>query len=169
MFLCEIAIHRKLLLGYHQRIELLPHLVRNHSDTVLLYKSFRLLLKIILRLYIECNNRCCRLQNSEASATFFQGKNFRVALRRRRRWRRRFAAYRVSAFGCKTTNFPRGTRPGSKWLSFDDGYYHDALFPAAVSTFHPHCGAARKTYACRPVRVHARVGHCVHGMYTTGT
>lgn len=65
------------------------------------------------------------------------------------------------AFGYKTTNFPRGTRPGSKWLSFDDGYYHDALFPATVSIFHPRCDAARKTHACRPVRVHARVVHFV--------
>lgn len=36
-----------------------------------------------------------------------------------------------------------GSRSRSKWSSFDDGYYHDALFPATVSIFHPHVDKKR--------------------------
>lgn len=62
----------------------------------------------------------------------------------------------VSAGSSKRTNFPRGTWSGSKWPSFDNGYYHDALFPATVSIFHPHVDKKRLGRS-------VCVGGCMHG------
>ena len=71
----------------------------------------------------------------------------------------------VSAASSKRTNFPRGTWSGSKWSSFDDGYYHDALFPATVSIFHLHVGKkqlGRSVCVCVCVCVCVWVGGCMH-------
>lgn len=65
----------------------------------------------------------------------------------------------------------------SKWSSFDDGYYHDALFPATVSIFHPHvdkkrlwppfpcvgAGACTRGKQRRPARNHRFRAHRLRG------